>query len=76
MLKTKSGQLVEGGHVERIIRRGGLKSVTGYAPSTIYELIALGEFPKPVKLGRRAVGWLEFEIADWQRRQIEARDAA
>ena len=31
-----------------------------------------GAFPKPVKLGERAVGWKADEIADW----IETRERA
>jgi prophage regulatory protein len=33
-----------------------------------------GQFPKPIPLGRRAVGWLESEIAEWQAQRIAARD--
>ena len=28
-------------------------------------MMANGEFPKPIKLGRRAVGWREQDIKDW-----------
>ena len=44
--------------------------------STLYERIAAGNFPKPIKLGERAVGWLEGDIADWQAGRIAARDAS
>jgi len=37
--------------------------------------MAAGEFPKPVKLGPKSVGWLESEIADWQKNRIACRDS-
>jgi prophage regulatory protein len=61
--------------VQRIIRRGQLQAVTGYSVPHIYELISEGKFPRPVPLGRRAVGWLESEIAEWQAGRIAERDA-
>ena len=33
--------------------------------STLYQYIKDGDFPKPVRLGLRAVGWLESDISDW-----------
>lgn len=38
---------------------------TGLSRSTTYAMVAAGEFPKPVKLGRRAIGWIETEVDDW-----------
>lgn len=40
-------------------------SRTGLSRSSIYLRISKGEFPPPVSLGGRAVGWLEAEIEDW-----------
>lgn len=61
--------------VQRIIRRGQLPALTGYSIPHLYELISEGRFPKPVPLGRRAVGWLENEIAEWQSQRIAERDS-
>jgi len=38
-----------------------------FQPSTIYELIAKGQFPAPFKLvpGGRASGWLESSVDAW-----------
>jgi prophage regulatory protein len=36
-----------------------VKARTGLSRSSIYLRIAEGTFPKPVRLGRRAVGWVE-----------------
>ena len=43
----------------------------GLSRSTIYEQIQAGTFPKPIRLGPKAVGWLESEVLAW----IEARTA-
>jgi prophage regulatory protein len=48
-----------------ILRRGDLKPATGLSPSTIYKMIASGEFPPPVKLGLKAVGWLKSDVDAW-----------
>lgn len=54
--------------VQKIIRSGEIRTVTGYGIAMIYRMIERGEFPKPVRLGRRAVGWRENDIAEWQSR--------
>lgn len=54
------------------LRRKTVCQTTGLPPSTLYAKIAAGEFPKPVKLGKRAVGWLSTDIEDWKRKQLEA----
>ena len=38
---------------------------TGLSRSTIYEMISRGEFPRQVKLGRRAVGWIANDVDEW-----------
>ena len=48
---------------------------TGYRKTAIYERIQQGEFPRPVKLGPRAVGWLDTEVEEWMRSRLKARDA-
>jgi prophage regulatory protein len=60
---------------QNILRRDAVERMTGLPKSTLYAKVAAGEFPKPIKLGARAVGWLEHEIAAWQQARIEARAA-
>ena len=55
-----------------ILRLPNVKASTGLSRSTIYLRISQGTFPKPVKLGGRAVGWVQTEIQEWLQRQIEA----
>lgn len=49
----------------RILRRPEVETRTGLSRSTIYAMISDGSFPKPVRLGKRAVGWRESDIASW-----------
>jgi prophage regulatory protein len=39
--------------------------MTGLGRSFIYELQAEGRFPRRIKIGVRAVGWLEEEVRKW-----------
>jgi len=57
--------------MQTILRLPSVKARTGLSRSTIYLRIKEGAFPKPVKLGARAVGWLESEIGDWLDHQIK-----
>ena len=50
---------------EIIIRRKTLEAKLGLSCSTIYALMAKGKFPRPVKLGIRAVGWKSEDIKRW-----------
>lgn len=63
------------GVILRIIRLKDVVSSTGLARSTIYKLIGSGEFPKPVPLVGRRVGWVESEVHDWIFARIEVRDS-
>ncbi|MBX9606547.1 MAG: AlpA family transcriptional regulator [Gammaproteobacteria bacterium] len=48
-----------------ILRRRQVEQRTGLSRSTLYQYIKEGNFPKPVPLGPRAVGWLESDVCDW-----------
>ena len=55
-----------------ILRLPAVKNRTGLSRSTIYLRISRGNFPAPIPLGGRAVGWVESDIESWIRQQIEA----
>ena len=48
-----------------ILRRPEVERMTGIKTSTLYEWMSKGTFPKPIKLGERAVGWLKKDIDAW-----------
>jgi prophage regulatory protein len=63
-------------HMQTIVRLPAVKALTGLSRSTLYAMMAGGRFPKPMKLGERAVGWIEADIAAWLEGRKAARDAA
>lgn len=56
----------------RMLRLPDVRQATGKSSATIYRGIAAGDFPAPVKLGKRASGWPADEIEAW----LAARRAA
>ena len=50
---------------DRLLRREEVETRCGIARTTIYRLMRCGEFPEPLKVGPRAVRWLESEIETW-----------
>ena len=61
--------------VQRFLRRPAVEQATGLPRSSIYERMAAGTFPKPVPIGPKAVGWVEAEIIDWQKKRVAERDS-
>ncbi len=49
----------------RFLRLTEVQKRVPYSRSSIYHLASLGEFPKPLNLGARAVAWLESDIDEW-----------
>lgn len=50
---------------DRHLRRRDVEALTGLARSTLYALMAKGQFPRPVKLTGKAVAWPESKISEW-----------
>ena len=46
----------------RVLRLPRVQARTGLARSTIYVRVADGSFPQPIRLGARAVGWIESQV--------------
>lgn len=59
----------------RIMRLTEVIQTTGLARSSIYSRMSEGNFPRPVPLGARSVGWVSEEIQDWVESRIQERDA-
>ena len=57
---------------ESFLRLSEIKRRVGLNRTTIYSMAARGEFPKPIKVGERASGWLASEIDAWMRQRIAA----
>jgi len=61
---------------DTILRLPDVKTSTGLSRSSIYLRIAQGEFPKPVSLGGRAVGWPASEVAALNAARIAGKSNA
>lgn len=57
--------------VSTILRLPKVIERTGISRSLIYLKIGEGKFPKPIKLGERAIGWPASAIDAWIEEQIQ-----
>lgn len=57
-----------------IIRLPDVKKITGMGTTFIYTKAKAGKFPKQVKLGDAAVGWVKSEVQEWVKARRDARD--
>ncbi|MDY4386425.1 helix-turn-helix transcriptional regulator [Pectobacterium aroidearum] len=57
----------------RLIRFPEVMRKTGFGKSWLYRLISEERFPQPVKIGIRAVAFVENEIDEWIVVAIEKR---
>lgn len=58
--------------IDRILRRPEVEEVVGLSRATIYRMIERGDFPRPVQLGAKAVGWRQSVVEGW----LESRSFA
>jgi len=54
----------------KLMRLPAVIERTGYSRSWIYELINQEQFPKPVKIGTRAIAFIESEIEEFIQKLI------
>jgi prophage regulatory protein len=48
-----------------ILRLPSVKARTGLSRSSIYAFVSRGDFPRPISLGVRAVGWNSEAVDAW-----------
>ena len=48
-----------------ILRCAEVTRRTSLSKASVYRLLHAGDFPQPVRLGERAVGWRAEEIDEW-----------
>lgn len=51
--------------LNRLLTRREVQRRLSLPRSSLYELISRGEFPRPKRIGRRAVRWPEDEVDQW-----------
>ena len=57
--------------LKQIYRLPDVMKLTGLSRSSIYLAVSKEEFPKPIKIGRRAVGWHQNVIEEWIQKLME-----
>jgi prophage regulatory protein len=55
---------------ERLLRWPEVEERVGLRRARVHQLIALGKFPKQIRLSLRASAWVESEIDDWIAQRI------
>jgi len=56
----------------RFIAIAEVRRLTGMGTTFIYDQMKKGTFPQQVTLGSRTVRWVEAEVLEWNRQQLEA----
>lgn len=52
-------------NLESILRLDAVKKCTGLSRSSIYAFVKNGNFPAPLNLGVRSIGWRQSDIEAW-----------
>lgn len=63
---------------DQIIRLPEVLARTGLGKTTLYRKVGEGQFPRPARIGARAIGWYASEIDAWiaARPRTNARQVA
>jgi prophage regulatory protein len=58
--------------MDAILRLPAVITRTGLSRSGIYAKVRTGEFPKPISIGIRSIGWIDSEIQQWIADRVKA----
>lgn len=50
---------------EHHLRRPAVEAATGLSRSSIYAMMDTNDFPRPIRIGKRAVAWPQSAIETW-----------
>lgn len=62
--------------VRGFIRQRAVSAMTQRSKAALYVDMAKGLFPRPIRIGARAVAWDIDEVHEWMQSRAEARDAS
>jgi len=62
--------------IMKILRLPEVMTTTGLGRSSVYAFVAQNTFPRPIRLGERAVGWKSDEVNTWIEQRAELRGGA
>ncbi len=49
----------------QLLRLSDVTQITGLSRATVYRLIEKDRFPRPRRIGDRAVAWVDSEVEEW-----------
>ena len=58
----------------KVLRIQEVMQKTGLARSTLFARVKIAQFPRQIKLGERASGWLASEVEEWIFQRVAERD--
>ena len=58
----------------RFLRVRDVVRMVGFSKNTLYTRIKAGTFPSPIALGPQTTAFLESEIIDWMKVQVQESD--
>src|SRR4051794_2631400 len=61
---------------EQLLRITKVQDRTGLSRASVWRLVRDASFPAPVRIGRRAVAWLDTEIDSWIANCVKARNTS
>jgi prophage regulatory protein len=59
----------------RVLRVRDVAKQVGLGRSTIWQLVKEGQFPQPIRLSGRSVGWLQTDLDEWLKSRTIASGA-
>jgi len=60
--------------LEVIIKKSTVLGTVGFSGPTLWRRVKEKNFPQPVHLGGRSIGWLQSEVCAWIKARVELRD--
>jgi prophage regulatory protein len=51
--------------LEHHLRRPAVEAATGLSRSSLYAMMEAGDFPRPIRIGKRAVAWPQNAVQAW-----------
>lgn len=59
-------------HPYQLVRRSEVERLTGLSRASIYRLMAEAKFPRPIRIGERAVRWLLADLEAFIASRVES----
>lgn len=51
--------------LDPILRLPEVRAAIGLSSATVFRMVKRGDFPKPLRIGRSAIGWPQSAVAEW-----------